>query len=199
MTSPRTASLHRKTRETDIQLELNLDGEGISSISTGIGFFDHMLELFSKHSLIDLKIEATGDLHVDYHHTVEDVGLALGECIHTALGDRKGITRYGWALLPMDEAMSRVAVDLGGRPVLVYSIDHPAELIRDFPLIVFKEFFKAFSTTGKMNLHIAQLYGEDPHHAFESVFKGLAKAVKMALTIDPRVTGVPSSKGTLTE
>ena len=193
----RNATLKRTTRETDIDIALDLDGSGVSTIQTGVGFFDHMLELFSKHSLIDLEIKADGDLQVDYHHTVEDVGLALGECLNTALGDRTGITRYGWSLLPMDDALSRVAVDLGGRPFLVWQIDHPAERILEFDLLLFKEFFRAVVTQARMNLHVAQLYGEDPHHAYESVFKGWAKAMKTALEIDPRVRGVPSSKGAL--
>lgn len=195
--SERKASLKRKTRETDIQIELNLDGTGVSSIKTGIGFFDHMLELFSRHALVDLNVTCDGDLHVDYHHTVEDVGLAIGECLNEALGDRKGITRYGWALLPMDDAFSRVALDLGGRPFLVFDIDHEATAIRDFDLLLFKEFFRALITQARMNLHIAQLYGEDPHHAYESVFKGFARALRIAVAIDPRETGIPSSKGSL--
>lgn len=195
--SDRTASRKRTTRETDIDIELNLDGVGESASSTGIGFFDHMLELFARHSLIDLKVSCKGDLHVDYHHTVEDVGLAIGECLNDALGTRKGITRYGHALLPMDDAFSRVALDLGGRPYLVFDIDHEAKAIRDFDLLLFKEFFRALVTQARMNLHVAQLYGEDPHHAYESVFKGFARAMRMAVAIDPREPGIPSSKGSL--
>jgi len=190
----RTASKHRKTRETDIALTLNLDGSGVANITTGVGFLDHMLELITKHALLDLTVEAKGDLHVDDHHTVEDVGIVLGEALNEALGDRKGIRRYGWAYLPMDEAMARVALDLGGRPFLVYEIDHPATHIKDFDLQLLEEFWRAFSTQARMNLHIAQLYGKDVHHAHEAVFKGVAKALDYAKQHDPRVQGVPSSK-----
>jgi imidazoleglycerol-phosphate dehydratase len=193
----RKAKLSRKTKETDITVELNLDGEGVYSIDTQMPFIDHMLDLFSKHSLIDVKLKARGDLEVDYHHTVEDVGLVLGQALDEALGDRKGIRRYGWALLPMDDALSRVAVDLGGRPYLVYDIANRKRKIRDFDLGLIEEFFRAFIVQGKMNLHIAQLYGKEPHHAYESVFKGLARAMRMACEPDARMKGVPSSKGTL--
>lgn len=195
--SNRTASLSRKTTETDISIRLDLDGQGVYSVETGIPFFNHMLELFARHALIDLEVQAQGDLAVDYHHTVEDVGLALGECLDQALGDRRGITRYGWCLLPMDETLSRVAIDLGGRPFLVYSIANRKRKIRDFDVQLLEEFFRAFMTQSRMNLHIAQLYGKDVHHAYESVFKGLARALRMAVAPDPREKGVPSSKGTL--
>ncbi|MGD9872649.1 MAG: imidazoleglycerol-phosphate dehydratase HisB [Kiritimatiellia bacterium] len=187
----------RKTKETDILVEVNLDGTGKYSVDTGIGFLDHMLELWSKHSLIDLKLKARGDLKVDYHHTVEDVGLVLGEALNQALGDRKGIRRYGWSYMPMDDTLSRVVVDLGGRPYLVYDISNPKKKIRDFDVGLIEEFFRALVTQARMNLHIAQLYGKDVHHAYESVFKGLAKAMRMASERDPRATGVPSSKGVL--
>ncbi|NCC52512.1 MAG: imidazoleglycerol-phosphate dehydratase HisB [Spartobacteria bacterium] len=193
----RIASRTRKTRETDISLELTIDGEGACSIETGVPFFNHMLELFAKHSLMDVQLKATGDIDVDYHHTVEDVGLVLGETLNEALGDRVGITRYGWCMLPMDETMSRVALDLGGRPFLVYEITNRTKKIRDFELGLFEEFFRAFTVQGRMNLHIAQLYGKDPHHAYESVFKGVARALRMACAPDPRVKGVPSSKGAI--
>ena len=193
----RRAKLTRKTRETDISISLDVDGTGKSSISTGIPFFDHMLELLSRHSLIDLTIKAKGDIEVDYHHTVEDVGLALGECLDKALGDRKGITRYGSAMLPMDDCMSQVAVDLGGRPYLVYNINNRRRKIRDFDVVTFTEFFQSLTVQGRMNLHINQLYGKDVHHAYESVFKGLARALRQAVAIDPREKGVPSSKGTI--
>jgi imidazoleglycerol-phosphate dehydratase len=195
MTSPRTATRTRNTRETQISLTLNLDGEGTSSIATGVGFLDHMLELLAKHALIDLNVKATGDLHVDYHHTVEDVGITLGEALNLALGERKGIRRYGWCLLPMDEAMARVAIDLGGRPFLVYDIAHPATHILDFDLQLLEEFWRGFVTQSRMNLHIAQLYGKDVHHAHEAVFKGVARALDMAKQFDERVKGLPSSKG----
>ncbi len=187
----------RKTRETDILIEVNLDGTGKYSVDTGIGFLDHMLELWSKHSLIDLKLKARGDLKVDYHHTVEDVGLVLGEALNQALRERKGIRRYGWSYMPMDDTLSRVVVDLGGRPYLVYDINNPKKKIRDFDVGLIEEFFRALVTQARMNLHIAQLYGKDVHHAYESVFKGFAKAMRMACEMDPRATGVPSSKGVL--
>jgi imidazoleglycerol-phosphate dehydratase len=194
MTS-RTASRSRTTKETRIQLDLNLDGSGTSDIATGVGFLDHMLELLTKHALLDLTVKAEGDLHVDDHHTVEDVGIALGEALDLALGERRGIRRYGWCLLPMDEAMARVALDLGGRPFLVYDIAHPGTHIKEFDLQLLEEFWRAFSTQARMNLHIAQLYGRDVHHAHEAVFKGVAKALDAAKQIDPRLQGqLPSSK-----
>ena len=192
--SERTATLERNTRETRISLTLNLDGAGKSEISTGVGFLDHMLELLTKHALLDLQVRCDGDLHVDDHHTVEDVGIVLGDALNQALGDRRGIRRYGWSLLPMDEAMARVALDLGGRPFLVYDIDHPGTHIKDFDLQLLEEFWRAFSTQARMNLHIAQLYGKDVHHAHEAVFKGVAKALDLAKQRDERVQGVPSSK-----
>lgn len=193
----RTASITRNTRETRISLSLDIDGTGDYSIETGIPFFNHMLDLLAKHAIFDLKIKAEGDLEVDYHHTVEDVGLVLGEALNQALGDRKGIARYGWSLAPMDEAMSRVAIDLGGRPFLVYSIANRKKKIRDFDLGIIQHFFRSFSEQGRLNLHIAQLYGDDPHHAYESVFKGVAKALYMACSLDPRVKDVPTTKGVL--
>jgi len=199
MMSDRKAAIDRKTGETDIRLELNVDGTGSYEIETGIPFFNHMLDLLSKHSLIDLKLRAKGDLEVDYHHTVEDVGLALGSALDEALGDRAGIRRYGSSLLPMDEALSRVAIDLGGRPYLVYSIAMKARKIRDFDTWLLKHFFESLAQKGRMNLHIEQLYGDDVHHAYESVFKGVARALRDACDKDARVKGVPSSKGTLTD
>lgn len=193
----RASMIKRKTRETDIELSLDLDGSGVYTIDTGIPFFDHMLDLLAKHAVFDLTIRARGDLDVDYHHTVEDVGLVLGQALDEALGDRKGITRYGWALLPMDEALSEVAVDLGGRPYLVYNIDCRKKKIRDFDVFLIKHFFESLAQKGRMNLHIHQKYGEDVHHAYESVFKGVAKALFMACGRDPRIKGVPSSKGKL--
>lgn len=193
----RTAKVVRKTRETDITIALNLDGSGVSAVETGLPFLNHMLELFSKHSLIDLTVRAKGDLEVDYHHTVEDVGLALGEALNQALGDRKGIGRYGWALLPMDEALCRVALDLGGRPYLVLEMACKKQKILDFDLGLIHEFFRAFTVQSRMNLHARQMYGSDPHHAYESVFKGVARALRTACERDGRVKGVPSSKGRL--
>ncbi|MBW7908591.1 MAG: imidazoleglycerol-phosphate dehydratase HisB [Kiritimatiellae bacterium] len=193
----RTARIVRKTKETDIVLELNLDGSGVYRNRTGIAFLDHMLDLLAKHALLDLNVRAKGDLEVDYHHTVEDVGLALGEALNEALGDRKGIARYGWSLVPMDEALCQVAMDLGGRPYLVYSLATKKRKIRDFDVDLMEEFFRGFVTQGRMNLHIAQQYGQEPHHALESVFKGVAKALLAAVTLNPRIKGVPSSKGML--
>lgn len=195
MSTSRQVTRKRETRETQVELTLNLDGIGKPDISTGVGFLDHMLELLTKHALLDVTLRANGDLQVDDHHTVEDVGIVLGEAVNEALGDRCGIRRYGWCLLPMDEAMARVALDLGGRPYLVYDIAHPATHIKDFDLQLLEEFWRAFSTQAKMNLHIAQLYGRDVHHAHEAVFKGVAKALDAAKQFDPRIEGVlPSSK-----
>ena len=193
----RLAKIHRKTRETDIAVEINLDGSGRCSIDTGLPFLDHMLELFGRHSLADLKIKASGDLAVDYHHTVEDIGLALGTVVDKALGARRGIRRYGSCMLPMDDALSRVAVDLGGRPFMVYKIANRRRKILEFDLGLIEEFLRAFVDCGRLNLHIEQLYGSEPHHAYESVFKGLARAMRAAWEIDSREKGVPSSKGTL--
>ena len=193
----RTATLQRTTGETDISLSLNLDGDGSYRNETGIPFFDHMLDLLSKHSLIDIDILADGDLDVDYHHTVEDVGLAIGEALNTALGDRKGICRYGSSLLPMDEALSRVAVDLSGRPYLAFNMATQTRKILDFDLWLLKHFFESLVQQGRMNLHVEQLYGDDAHHAYESVFKGVARALRVAVAIDPREKGIPSSKGVL--
>ena len=193
----RKAIIERKTRETQIRVELNVDGHGTYQIETGLPFFNHMLELFAKHSSLDLNLRAKGDLEVDHHHTVEDVGLALGDALNQALGERKGIERYGFSLLPLDETLSRVALDLGGRPYLVLQMANKKKKILDFELSLLGEFLRAFVTQARMNLHIHQLYGADAHHAWESVFKGLARALKMACRHDPRVKGVPSSKGIL--
>ncbi len=193
----RTATLARKTRETDISLTLNLDGTGAYAVSTGIGFLDHMLELLSRHSLIDLELRCRGDLHVDYHHTVEDVGLALGTALDQALGDRRGIRRYGFFMLPMDDARADVAVDLGGRPFLVWKISHPERHIRDFDVQLLEEFMRALCVNARMNLHVVQPYGAEVHHAYEAVFKGLARALRMAVEPDPRDHALPTSKGVL--
>ncbi|MCE9615569.1 MAG: imidazoleglycerol-phosphate dehydratase HisB [Lentisphaerae bacterium] len=193
----RTATVKRKTRETDIQVTLNLDGGGTTSIKTGLPFLDHMFELLARHALINLEVTATGDLAVDYHHTVEDLGLAIGEALNQALGDRKGIVRYGWAILPMDDARCTVAVDLGGRPFLVKDMVCRKKRILDFELSLFDDFFQALVVQTRMNLHIDQTHGREAHHAFEAVFKGLARAMRMACARDPRETGVPSSKGTI--
>lgn len=193
----RTGRIHRRTRETDINLTLNLDGSAQYSVSTGIPFVDHMLELLAKHAMFDLTLRARGDLEVDYHHLVEDLGLVLGDALNQALGDRKGIARYGFFVLPMDESLSLAAVDLGGRPFLVYEIANRKKRIRDFDLGLIEEFFRAFATQARMNLHISHLYGQEPHHAYESVFKGVARALRMACAPDPRERGIPSSKGIL--
>ncbi len=197
MNKQRKASLKRDTAETKISLEINLDGSGESEIDTGVAFFDHMLTLFARHSLCDLKVEADGDIEVDYHHTVEDVGIVLGSCIKTALGDKRGIYRYGWAMLPMDETLSRVAVDFGGRPYLAYRAPENVESIREFSFGLVEEFLRAFSNNAGANVHAEILYGRDAHHMAESIFKGLAKACDLAFRRDPRVSGIPSTKETL--
>ncbi len=191
----RKALITRNTRETRIRVELDIDGSGRSEIETGLPFFNHMLELFSKHSLMDMKIQAAGDLAVDYHHTVEDVGLALGTALDQALGDRKGIERYGFSLMPMDETLSRVALDLGGRPYLVKNMACKKRKLMEFELALFDDFFQAFAVQTRMNLHIEQMLGQEAHHAYEAVFKALARALRMALEPDQRDHGIPSSKG----
>ena len=193
----RQAELIRKTRETSIKLSINLDGSGQSDIHTGIGFLDHMLELFAKHGFFDLTIEETGDIHVDYHHSMEDLGLALGSAIAQALGDKAGIRRYGSCLLPMDEALAEVALDLSGRPYLVYNAAMPAAQVGNIDVRLFHEFFQALCVKAGMNLHIRLLAGEETHHCLEGIFKALAKALDQAVSFDPRVKGVLSTKGCL--
>ena len=193
----RTAKITRNTRETQIVAELDLDGTGKHSISTGVPFLNHMLELFSRHSLIDLNVRATGDTDVDDHHTVEDIGIVLGDCINEALGDRKGIRRYGFMLLPMDDSLSQIAIDLSGRPYLVYDVKCPHEFLKTFDVQLVEEFFRALMTQARMNLHIHSLYGNETHHILESVFKGFARSLRMAVEKDPRDQGIPSSKGVL--
>jgi imidazoleglycerol-phosphate dehydratase len=193
-TNPRTAEQSRKTTETDVSLKLNLDGTGASSIETGIPFFDHMLTLFSRHSLIDLEIKVDGDVLVDFHHTVEDTGIVLGECIREALGDKRGITRYGHAFVPMDEALSRVVVDLSNRPWLEFRAADDTPDAQNFPFSLVEEFCRALSSNLRANLHVEVFYGRDGHHIAESIFKGMARAIRVAVTSDPRVTGVPSTK-----
>jgi imidazoleglycerol-phosphate dehydratase len=195
----RNASLSRKTRETDIQVEVTLDGSGKSEISTGVGFFDHMLDQIARHSLIDLKIQAKGDLHIDFHHTVEDVGIALGQAIRQALGDMKGITRYADVHLPMDETLTRVAMDISGRAFLVFRTEFHTPKIGEFDTQLVREFFQAFAMNAGLTLHVETLYGINDHHISESCFKGLARALRIAVSIDERQSGrVPSTKGTLT-
>ena len=192
----RKYELDRKTLETEISLSLSLDGGGCA-IDTGCGFLDHMLELFARHALIDLDVVAKGDVHVDYHHTVEDVGLVLGTCLNAALGDRRGIRRYGFFLLPMDEALCEVAVDLCGRPFLVFASALKHLKVRDFEVKLLEEFFRALSVEARLNLHVRQVYGDETHHVCEAMFKGFARALRMAVECDPRETGIPSSKGTI--
>jgi imidazoleglycerol-phosphate dehydratase len=193
----RRAVLTRKTRETDIQLELALDGTGQYEVATGIAFFDHMLESFAKHAAFDLRLRATGDLGVDFHHTVEDVGIALGQALRDALGDARGIRRYGFFVLPMAESRVDVAVDVSNRPFLVYKIELLNDRIRDFDVSLVEDFLYAFSQNAGIDLHVELRYGKSPHHVVEAVFKGLARALRAAVELDPRITDVPSVKGTL--
>ena len=197
MTSARKADIERKTGETEISVSLLVDGSGQGQIATGIPFFDHMLTLFARHSLTDLTVRARGDIEVDLHHTVEDVGIALGQAFARALGDKRGIRRYGWAYLPMDETLARVVLDFSGRPYLEYRAPKAVEPIGAFSFQLVEEFMRAFAVHAGVNLHVEILYGRDAHHMAESVFKGLAKAVDQACQIDPRVTGIPSTKGIL--
>ena len=193
----RTAEIERNTKETKIKLALNLDGSGAGEIDTGIGFFNHMLELLKKHALVDLTVKATGDLDVDYHHTVEDVGLVLGQALNKALGDRRGITRYGFASVPMDEALCETSIDLGGRPFLVFSSGKKHLMVRDFEVKLIEEFFRAVSVEGRLNIHLREIYGDEAHHVCEGLFKSIARALRQAVSADPRETGIPSSKGVL--
>ena len=194
----RTASLKRDTTETQIDVSLNLDGRGHYEIETGIGFLDHMLEQLSRHSLMDLKVKATGDLHIDYHHTTEDTGIAIGQAVAKALGERRGITRYGAALIPMDETLTRVALDLSGRPYLIWKVEFSRDKLGDMDTELFKEWFQAFSQSAGITLHIENLYGDNSHHKVESCFKGLARSLRTALEIDPKNKKVvPSTKGSL--
>jgi imidazoleglycerol-phosphate dehydratase len=193
----RTATISRQTKETKVELSLNLDGAGVTSIKTGVGFFDHMLDLLGRHSLIDLTVSAQGDLQVDAHHTVEDVGLVLGQALEKALADKRGIFRYGWAIVPMDESLAQVAIDLSGRPAFVFKVAFTTDRIGDFPAELVEEFFKAFATAAKLNLHIFVPYGTNNHHISEAIFKATAKALRQATSLDPRNSDVPSTKGTL--
>lgn len=194
----RKASVERNTKETQISVTVNLDGTGQYDVSTGIGFLDHMLEQLSRHSLIDLTVKAKGDLHIDFHHTTEDSGYAVAEAINKALGDRKGITRYGHAYIPMDETLTRVAVDLSNRPYLVWKVNFTRDKLGEMDTELFKEWFQAFAQSVGANVHVENLYGENNHHIVESAFKGLARALRAAIEIDPRkADAVPSTKGTL--
>jgi len=194
----RKASVKRTTKETVVEVMIDLDGEGRSSIATGIGFLDHMLDLLARHSRIDMEIKAKGDLHIDHHHTTEDVGIALGQAVKQALGDMKGITRYADVHLPMDEALTRVAIDISGRPFLVFKVDFVRDKVGPFDTELVQEWFQAFAINAAVTLHVATLYGTNDHHISESCFKGLARALRAATAIDPRAAHeVPSTTGTL--
>jgi imidazoleglycerol-phosphate dehydratase len=193
----RIASIHRETAETKIRVEVNLDGTGQAKLSTGVGFFDHMLTLLAKHSLIDLIVEAQGDLHVDAHHTVEDVGICLGKALAQALGNKAGICRYGSATIPMDEALVTAAVDLSGRAFCVWSAELPPEMLGTFNAPLAEEFWRALSSSGAFNLHVVCHHGKNSHHVVEAIFKAGARALRQATEPDPRGSGVPSTKGVL--
>jgi len=196
-TADRTAKLSRQTKETKVELSLNLDGKGVASVHTGVGFFDHMLDLLSRHGLIDLEVDAEGDLQVDQHHTVEDVGIVLGQALEKALGDKRGICRYGWAIVPMDESLAQVAIDLSGRPALVFNAPFRGAMIGQFPAELVEEFFKSVATNAKCNVHVNVPYGTNNHHVSEAIFKATAKALRQAVSKDPRNDQVPSTKGSL--
>jgi imidazoleglycerol-phosphate dehydratase len=194
----RVASIARQTRETQIAATINLDGTGQYEVSTGIGFLDHMIEQLSRHSLVDIRLRAKGDLHIDYHHTTEDTGYVIGEAVSKALGDRRGIARWGEALVPMDETLTRVALDCSNRPYLIWRVNVPKPKLGEMDTELFKEWFQAFAQSAGVTLHVENLYGENSHHIVESCYKGLARALRMAVTIDPRRgDAVPSTKGVL--
>jgi imidazoleglycerol-phosphate dehydratase len=194
----RTATVERKTKETRITATVNLDGDGSYEVATGIGFLDHMLEQLSRHSLIDITLKAEGDLHIDFHHTTEDTGIVIGEAVSQALGDRAGIRRYGSAVIPMDETLSRVALDASNRPYLIWKVAFSRAKLGEMDTELFKEWFQAFAQAAGLTLHVENVYGENNHHIVESCYKGLARALRDAVEIDPRKAGaVPSTKGTL--
>ena len=194
----RKAKISRKTKETSIAVEVNIDGKGKYKIQTGIGFLDHMLEQLSKHSLMDISVKAKGDTHIDLHHTTEDTGIAIGEAINKAAGNRKGIKRYAHALIPMDETLTRVAIDVSNRPYLIWKVDLKVEKLGEMDTELFKEWFQAFSQSAGITLHIENVYGENSHHKIESCFKGLARSLKVAFEIDKRIkSSIPSTKGKL--
>ena len=198
MTVQRTATVQRDTKETQIRVNVNLDGTGASRLETGIGFFDHMLDQIARHGLIDLDIHAVGDLHIDGHHTVEDVGITLGQAVAQAVGDKKGLTRYGHAYVPLDEALSRVVIDFSGRPGLFMDVDFKAGMIGAFDTQLTFEFFQGFSNHAGVSLHIDNLKGHNAHHQAETIFKAFGRALRMGMTLDPRSLGViPSTKGSL--
>ncbi len=194
----RTATCERNTKETEITVSVNLDGQGVYDVETGIGFLDHMLEQLSRHSLIDITLRARGDLHIDFHHTVEDVGIIMGQAFRKAMGDMRGITRYGHATIPMDECCSRVTVDISGRPFLVWKVDFSRPKLGEMDTELFQEWFRAFAFGAGITLHVENLYGENNHHIIESSYKALARALRVALEIDPRkADAIPSTKGVL--
>ena len=194
----REATVQRKTKETGIEVRVNLDGTGVYDVKTGIGFLDHMLEQLARHSLIDLYVRATGDLHIDFHHTTEDTGIAIGEAVDKALGERRGIRRFASALIPMDETLTRVALDISGRPYLVWRVEFSRPKLGEMDTELFKEWFQAFAQAAGITLHIENLYGENNHHIVESCYKGLAQALRTAVAVDPRIAqDVPSTKGVL--
>jgi imidazoleglycerol-phosphate dehydratase len=197
MSTPRTASRSRKTAETSIELSINLDGSGVSNIDTGIPFFDHMLTLFSKHGLFDLNVKTVGDIDVDFHHTIEDTGIVIGDCLREALGTKVGIRRYGCAYLPMDETLARVVVDLSNRPHLEFRAAPDTPSAPNFPFTLVEEFCRALASNLRANIHVELLYGRDGHHIAEAIFKGLARALRDACEKDPRVVGIPSTKEAL--
>ncbi|MFL5496903.1 MAG: imidazoleglycerol-phosphate dehydratase HisB [Gemmatimonadales bacterium] len=195
---PRIGEVRRTTKETDLHVRVDLDGRGTAAVHTGIGFFDHMLEALARHALVDLAVEARGDLHVDGHHTVEDTGIALGQALARALGDRAGIRRYGDALVPLDEALVRAVIDVSGRPHLTYQIDIPKwQMLGDYDVFLTPEFFRALVLNAGLTAHLDLVRGDNPHHIVEAAFKAFARALDAATELDPRVTGVPSTKGTL--
>jgi imidazoleglycerol-phosphate dehydratase len=194
----RTGEISRATKETEVAVKVNLDGTGRADIATGIGFLDHMLDLLARHSRMDIAVKAKGDLHVDHHHTTEDAGIVLGQAVKKALGDMRGITRYADTLMPMDETLTRVAIDISGRAVLVFRVEFPRDKIGDFDVDLVREFFHAFAMNAGVTLHVETLYGDNSHHVAESCFKGLARVLKMAVAIDPTAKGeVPSTKGSI--
>ncbi len=193
----RTANISRETKETRISVTVNLDGDGTGKIGTGVGFFDHMLDHVARHGLFDLEVKAVGDLHIDPHHTVEDVGICMGNAFLQAVGEPKGLTRYGHAVVPMDEALAEVTVDFSGRPFLVFSADLPKARLGEFDAELAEEFLRAFSVQSRMTVHVNLRYGKNLHHCIEAMFKALGRALRQALTIDPRVQSVPSTKGML--
>ena len=198
MTAQRTATVQRDTKETQIRVAVNLDGTGVSRLETGIGFFDHMLDQIARHGLIDLDIHAVGDLHIDGHHTVEDVGITLGPAVAQAVGDKKGLTRYGHAYVPLDEALSRVVIDFSGRPALVWQVAFKRAMVGEFDLDLVHEFFQGFVNHAQVTLHVDNLRGDNAHHQCETVFKAFARALRMAVRLDPDAGGaVPSTKGAL--